>query len=218
MYTDFTCNSLIDDFVIVPVSEGHRKSKSVGSRWCKNFFSTSVLIGRIILFPSHIDLRLSIRCTCDVVWGNFGLFAGWTPTVIVQWSELSSRISGNQSDVNYINHISMHTGRTSVNYWVMSKQTLVDYRPISISKGLDRRSFKRYVRMGGRWGWSVETSENFAFQLSLSDHLHDATWESRPSHGDYGCSVVSQSKIAKRGKTHRKYIACLIGENCDYMI
>ena len=61
-----------------------------------------------------------------------------------QWSPCDGRGSQKESQLvrpmsKYIIHddVSMHTGRTSVSYWLMSKQTSVDYRPISISQGLD---------------------------------------------------------------------------------
>ena len=38
--------------------------------------------------------------------------------------------------ISYIDHVSMHTGRTSVGYWLMSEQRSVDFRSISISQGL----------------------------------------------------------------------------------
>ena len=99
---------------------------------------------------SHIVLRLGKRCTCDVFIGHFGLVAAWTPT------HGHNACSGG---ISYIDHVSMHDGRTSVGYWLMSEQRLVDFRSISIPQGLvllwtlvdPRPNIGRFLTMCQEW-------------------------------------------------------------------
>lgn len=135
--------------------------------------------------------------------------------VIVSWPGVYGSISGSLSDVYYICH-------TSIIYWGISVgyRSVSDYCPYRHRSMIARyRSSKdltsdardtgwstvgRRTRMGWRWAWSMETSENFNFRISLSNHFLDATLESWPSHDGNVYPVGKQSKKAKnKSPVHR---------------
>lgn len=139
------------------------------------------IIGQIILTSIHTVLLLGIRCTCNVLSGSF--------MVIVSSPGVYGSILGSLSDVYYICH-------TSIIYWgiPVGYRSVNDYCPYRHRSMIARyRSSKdltsdardtgwstvgRRTRMGGRWAWSMETSENFNFRIFLSNHFLDATLES----------------------------------------
>ena len=151
------------------------------------------------------------------VLGQFGPVA--KVKVIVRWPGLLGSISGSPAKVNYvhmsnIDHTSKNPGRT-INQLLTYVETGISrlsadiditrtWHPM-LGTPVDPRTdtgryFNDVSRMMGKEGdrWRHR-------KISLSDHLPDATWESRPSHDDHGCPVFNLSKMAKKHTASTSY-------------
>lgn len=82
---------------------------------------------------SQIRYTIYLRCGFLAIW------TGCRPSThghraMAEALRKNLSLSGRCQNLSFIDDVSIHTGRTAVSYWLMSKQTSVDYRPISISQ------------------------------------------------------------------------------------
>ena len=154
----------------------------------------------------------TVRCTSDVLGGHSGLVAGRTPMVIVRRLKLCSTANVNYiSILSYIDayrsdmgrlltKVETDIGRLSANIRFPRTGsprlgTLFDPRP-DIG-----RYWSDEPRIGGRWGWSMETSVYITLPVIIV--RSPATWESRSSYDVNGYPVDNHCKIAKKKKNHK---------------